>query len=281
MRRHICVLMLALGVAGCARSVNLEHERNAVLARDREWAQSTKDPDKFMSYMAHDATVYAPGEPAQKGAATIRTKFEEMSRAPGFSLTWTPDKADVAKSGDIAYTTGSYEVTMAGGTEKGKYVAVWKKQSDGSWKVTDDIFNPNAPPQVPHTEHAMVAPSAVKWAAPPPSLPPGAHFAVIAGDPSQAQPFVLRLQVPAGYRIPPHWHPTVENVTVLSGTVAFGKGDTFDEAAMQDLPAGGFSIMPAEMHHYSMAKTAAIVQVHGMGPFAVNYVNPADDPSKE
>jgi hypothetical protein len=58
-------------------------------------------------------------------------------------------------------------------------------------------------------------------------------------------------------------------------------GDTFDEAAMQDLPAGGFSIMPAEMHHYLMAKTAAIVQVHGMGPFAVHYVNPADDPSKE
>jgi ketosteroid isomerase-like protein/quercetin dioxygenase-like cupin family protein len=281
MRRHICVLMLALSAVGCERSVNLEQERNAVLARDREWAQSTKDPNKFMSFMAQDATVYAPGEPAQKGAATIRTKFEEMSRAPGFSLTWTPDKADVAKSGDIAYTTGSYEVTMAGGAEKGKYVAVWKKQSDGSWKVTDDIFNPDAPPQVPHTEHAMVAPSAVKWGAAPPSLPPGAHFAVIAGDPSQAQPFVMRLQVPAGYRIAPHWHPTDENVTVVSGTVSFGMGDTFDEAAMQDLPAGGFAILPAKMPHYFMAKTPATVQVHGMGPFAVNYVNPADDPSKE
>jgi ketosteroid isomerase-like protein len=273
--------MLALAAAGCARSVNLEQERNAVLARDREWARSTTDPDKFMSYLAPDATVYAPGEPAAKGAATIRTQYEQMSKAPGFALTWTPDKADVAKSGDIAYTTGSYEVTTAGGTEKGKYVAVWKKQSDGSWKVTDDIFNPDAPPQVPHTEHAMVAPSAVKWAAPPPMLPPGAHFAVVAGDPSQAQPFVIRLRVPAGYRIAPHWHPTDENVTVLSGTVAYGMGDTFDEAAMQDLPAGGFSIMPAEMHHYLMAKTAAIVQVHGMGPFAVHYVNPADDPSKE
>ena len=281
MRRHICVLMLTLAAAGCARSVNMEQARSAVLARDREWAQSTKDPNKFMSYMAEDATVYAPGEPAQKGAATIRSKFEEMSRAPGFSLTWTPDKADVAKSGDIAYTTGSYEATMAGGTEKGKYVAVWKKQADGSWKVTDDIFNPDAPPQVPHTEHAMVAPSAVKWAAPPPSLPPGAHFAVVAGDPSQAQPFVLRLRVPAGYRIPPHWHPTAENVTVLSGTVALGMGDTFDPAAMQDLPAGGFGTIPSEMHHFFMAKTAATVQVHGMGPFAVNYVNPADDPSKE
>jgi ketosteroid isomerase-like protein len=281
MRRHVCVLMLALAAAGCARSVNMEQERNAALARDRERAQSAKDPDKFMSYVAQDATVYAPGEPAAKGAATIRTKFEEMSRAPGFSLTWTPDKADVAKSGDIAYTTGSYEMTTAGGTEKGKYVTVWKKQPDGSWKVTDDIFNSDAPPQVPHTEHAMVAPSALKWGDAPPSLPSGAHVAVVAGDPSQAQPFVLRLQVPAGYRIPPHWHPTAENVTVLSGTVSLGMGDTFDEAAMQDLPAGGFGTIPAEMHHYFMAKTPAIVQVHGMGPFVVNYVNPADDPSKE
>ena len=281
MRRHICVLMLALAAAGCARSVNLEQERNAVLARDREWAQSAKNPDTFMSYVAQDATVYAPGEPAAKGAATIRTKFEEMSRAPGFSVTWTPDKADVAKSGDIAYTTGSYEMITAGATEKGKYVAVWKKQPDGSWKVTDDIFNSDAPPQVPHAEHAMVAPSALKWGDAPPSLPRGAHAAVVAGDPSQAQPFVLRLQVPAGYRIPPHWHPTAENVTVLSGTVSLGMGDTFDAAAMQDLPAGGFATMPAEMHHYFMAKTAATVQVHGMGPFVVNYVNPADDPTKE
>jgi len=127
----------------------------------------------------------------------------------------------------------------------------------------------------------MVAPSAVKWAAPPPGLPPVAHFAVVAGAPSQAQPFVLRLRVPAGYRIPPHWHPTAENVTVLLGTVALGMGDTFDEAAMRDLPAGGFGTIPAEMHHFFMAKTPATVQVHGMGPFVLNYVNPADDPSKE
>jgi hypothetical protein len=96
--------MVALATAGCARSVNLEQERNTVLARDREWAQSTKDADKFMSYVAQDATVYAPGEPAAKGAATIRTKFEEMSRVSGVSFTWTLDKADVAKSQDSTST---------------------------------------------------------------------------------------------------------------------------------------------------------------------------------
>lgn len=280
MRRSVCVLMLMLAGAGCARSANVEQERNAVLAVDREWAQSTKDVDKFMSYMAQDATTYAPGAPAAKGAPAIRSMFEEMSKTPGFSVTWTPEKAEVAASGDIAYTTGAYDMTMAGGSEKGKYVTVWKKQPDGSWKVIEDIFNADAAPKGPGAQHVMVAPSAIKWGDAPPSLPPGARAAVVAGDPFQAQPYVVRLQVPSGYRIAPHWHPTAENVTVLTGTVALGMGDTFDEAALRDLQAGGFGTIPAEMHHYFMAKSAATIQVHGMGPFVVNYVNPADDPSK-
>jgi ketosteroid isomerase-like protein/quercetin dioxygenase-like cupin family protein len=281
MRRSVCMLMLTLAGAGCARAANVEQERSAVLALDREWSQSTKDVDKFTSYFASDATVYAPGAPAMKGADAIRTQYSEMSGAPGFSLSWTPAEADVAASGDMAYTTGTYDMSMAGATEKGKYVTVWKKQADGSWKVSQDIFNSDAPPQGPHAQHVMLAPSALKWGDPPPSLPVGARAAVVGGDPTQAQQFVVRLQVPAGYRIPPHWHPTAENVTVLAGTVSLGMGDTFDEGALQDLPAGGFGTIPAEMHHFFMAKTPATIQVHGMGPFVVNYVNPADDPSKK
>jgi quercetin dioxygenase-like cupin family protein len=86
--------------------------------------------------------------------------------------------------------------------------------------------------------------------------------------------------MPAGYRIAPHWHPTDEHVTVLFGTFALGMGDEFDKATMKDLPAGGYALLPAEMHHYALAKTEATVQVHGMGPFALTYVNPGDDPSK-
>jgi quercetin dioxygenase-like cupin family protein len=91
---------------------------------------------------------------------------------------------------------------------------------------------------------------------------------------------VVRLKMPAGYKIAPHWHPTDEHVTVLAGTFSLGMGDTFDKAAMKDLPAGGYVLLPAEMRHYAMARTAATVQVSGPGPFALNYVNPADDPSK-
>jgi hypothetical protein len=77
-----------------------------------------------------------------------------------------------------------------------------------------------------------------------------------------------------------HWHPTDEQVTVLSGTLALGMGDTFDKVAMKDLPAGGYALLPADMRHFAMATTAATVQVSGAGPFALTYMNPADDPTR-
>ena len=83
------------------------------------------------------------------------------------------------------------------------------------------------------------------------------------------------------FRIAPHWHPTDEHVTVLAGTVAVGMGEKFDQAALKDVPTGGYFVAPAEMRHFFAAKSAATIQVHGTGPFVLNYVNPADDPSKQ
>jgi quercetin dioxygenase-like cupin family protein len=128
--------------------------------------------------------------------------------------------------------------------------------------------------------HILVTPSETKWGAPPPVFEKAASFAVISGDPGKPGLFVVRLKMPAGYKIAPHWHPTDEHVTVLSGTFALGMGEKFDKASMKDLPAGGYALLPAEMRHFAMATTAATVQVHGQGPFALTYVNPADDPSK-
>jgi hypothetical protein len=128
--------------------------------------------------------------------------------------------------------------------------------------------------------HVLFAPADAKWGDPPPVFEKGATFTAVSGNPGAAGPFVVRLKMPAGYKIAPHWHPTDENVTVISGTFSLGMGETFDKATMKDLPAGGYALLPAEMRHFAMAKTAAIVQVHGQGPFALNYVNPADDPSK-
>ena len=127
--------------------------------------------------------------------------------------------------------------------------------------------------------HVMLNASELKWGAPPPVFEKGASFALLSGDPGKAGLYVVRLKMPAGYKIAPHWHPTDEHVTVLSGTFALGMGDAFDKAKMQELPAGGYALLPADMRHYAMAKTEAIVQVRGMGPFKLTYVNPADDPS--
>ena len=128
--------------------------------------------------------------------------------------------------------------------------------------------------------HVAVAPSDIKWGDPPPVFEKGASFAVIAGDPSKPGLYAVRLKMPAGYKIMPHWHPTDEHVTVISGSFSAGMGEKWDQAGMKTLPQGGYAVMPADVRHYAMAATDAIVQVDGMGPFALTYVNPADDPSK-
>ena len=130
------------------------------------------------------------------------------------------------------------------------------------------------------SSHILLTAPELKWGDPPPVFRKGARMAVVSGDPGKAGPFVVRLKMPAGYRVAPHWHPTDEHVTVLSGSFALGMGEKFNAATMKTLPAGGYALLPAEMRHFAMAKTAATVQVHGTGPFVLNYVNPADDPSK-
>ncbi|HEV8491721.1 MAG TPA: cupin domain-containing protein [Candidatus Angelobacter sp.] len=126
----------------------------------------------------------------------------------------------------------------------------------------------------------VVTPDKVQWSAAPPVFQPGAQFAVLAGDPGKPGPFTVRLKVPDGYRIMPHWHPTAENVTVLSGEFHVGMGDKFDESSMLTLPAHSLAVVPPHHNHYAMAKGETEVQVSGTGPFKLTYVNPADDPSK-
>lgn len=129
-------------------------------------------------------------------------------------------------------------------------------------------------------EMKVTTADSIKWGPAPPSLPKGAQLAVLSGDPASDGPFVVRVKLPAGYQVPAHNHPTTENVTVISGIFNIGMGDKLDKKHGQALKAGGFFSMPAEMNHFAWAGTAAVIQIHGEGPFAINYVNPADDPSK-
>lgn len=119
-----------------------------------------------------------------------------------------------------------------------------------------------------------------QWGPPPPFVAKGAQFAVLEGDPTASSgEYTVRLKLPNGYRIAPHWHPLRENLTVISGTFKVGMGDTFDTSKMASFPAGSFAYLDPDMHHYAMASGEVIVQVHGQSPVQFNYVNPNDDPS--
>ena len=125
---------------------------------------------------------------------------------------------------------------------------------------------------------AIHRPDGLVWRDGPPSLPRGAKIAVLEGDPSKPGPFVFRVKVPDGYRIPPHTHPKPERVTVISGTFHLGMGDTFDKTKGQELPAGTYGMWPPGMKHFVWVQGETVVQFHGDGPWAINYLNPADDP---
>lgn len=128
--------------------------------------------------------------------------------------------------------------------------------------------------------HTMVTPEQLKWADVP-SLPPGAKLAVIEGPLNESTPIVFRLKLPANYRVPAHWHPGIEHVTVISGTFYMGTGDSFDAGRAMALPVGSAAIMQPGTRHFALTRDEAIVQVHGVGPWGITYVNPADDPRKK
>jgi quercetin dioxygenase-like cupin family protein len=128
--------------------------------------------------------------------------------------------------------------------------------------------------------HTMVTPADLKWSDVA-SLPPGAKLAVIEGPLSEAVPLTFRLKLPANYQIAPHWHPGIEHVTVLSGTFNMGVGDKLDRSKTMALNAGSFAIMQPKTTHFAWTTGETVLQVHGVGPWNITYVNPNDDPRKK
>ena len=128
--------------------------------------------------------------------------------------------------------------------------------------------------------HTLLTPSELQWkdAA---GLPPGTKIAVIEGPMNEAVPFTVRIQFPAGAKIPAHWHPAIEHTTVISGVLNMGLGDKLDESKTRPLPVGSISIMQPKTTHFVVFNEETVVQVHGTGPWEINYVNPADDPRKK
>ena len=129
--------------------------------------------------------------------------------------------------------------------------------------------------------HTVVSGDAITWGPAPPSLPPGAQAAVLLGSPAKEGPFVLRLKFPAGFTVPPHRHSKDEFVTVIAGRFAIASGERLDGPALKPLPPGSFVHLPAGMPHYAVAEAETVVQINGVGPFDVTYVDPADDPRRK
>ncbi|MGH2373198.1 MAG: cupin domain-containing protein [bacterium] len=123
-----------------------------------------------------------------------------------------------------------------------------------------------------------VSPVQIAWQAGPPSLPRGAQAVVLEGDLTKEGPFTMRLKLPAGFEVPAHWHPGIEHLTVISGAFNIGEGDRLDKSRGTAVPAGGFVLMPSGHRHYVWFNEETVLQLHGVGPWSVTYVNPSDDP---
>jgi quercetin dioxygenase-like cupin family protein len=136
--------------------------------------------------------------------------------------------------------------------------------------------------QTASSEKNAFTPNGIPYGPAPAFVAAGAQLAVLEGNPGASSgDYTVRLKMPAGYRIAPHWHPYRENVTVISGTFKVGMGDHFEESTMGTFPAGSFAYLDPNMHHYAMTTGEVVVQVHGTSPLQFNYVDPNDDPSRK
>jgi quercetin dioxygenase-like cupin family protein len=127
-------------------------------------------------------------------------------------------------------------------------------------------------------QHLVTQGDRLDWKPGPPFMPPGLQMVVLVGDPSKDAPYILRFKFPAGYKVPAHTHPGDENATVISGAFYIGMGPKLDERKGEMLKAGGLLHMPKGMQHYAWTTEETILQVHGIGPASITYVDPADDP---
>src|SRR2546428_7996459 len=150
MSRRVWVLAVAIAwAAACGgSSSDVDRERQALMARDREWAKGYRDMETFLSFYAPEGSLYLPGMPVATGRDNIRRAANAFASVPAVAMRWSPTKADVSSSGDLGYVTGAYQIARndpAGklAAENGKYVEVWKKQN-GVWKAMEFIFNPDA-----------------------------------------------------------------------------------------------------------------------------------------
>lgn len=281
------VFVAALPAAVSAQAVmgNSRSAERAVRAADTAMlhAVAAHDVDKVAAMYTRDAVIMNPNEPAATGAA-IRKSWSNLLEMPRETLTWTPTQVDVAASGDLARETGSYRLSYDSPNGKvndaGSFVTVWRKDG-GHWKVVTEAAASNtpmnammsmAPSGMADAANMEVSEaSALTWTdMSVPGFAPGMKMAAVHGDPSKVGSYVMRLEFPDGYEFPLHWHPGAEQLTVLSGSFHLAMEGTGGQSDMRTYAPGDYLYIPAHMAHAGGAKGVTVIQLHGMGPFAIN-----------
>lgn len=282
---RVATLALLVGCASAPR-VNIATEEQAI--RDLDAAQvraiAAKDLDAIMAPYGPDSYLMMSNAPLAAGRDAIRAMFTEMLQYPGMNFSFTPTRIEVSKAGDMAYDVGTYRMSFDGPQGKvedeGKYTTAWKKVG-GRWMIASDAANSSkpmpAPPVAMMTMDAdkmeMRAGAGMMWSdMVVPGFKPGAKMAVVHGDPSSTGDYIIRVKFPSGYEFPAHWHPQAEHVTVLQGTFMLGMGKVFDRSALQSYMPGDFVYAPAKAPHFGAVMGETVIQINGVGPFALNAV---------
>lgn len=271
----IPLLTLAIAALGQTAASQTRDER-AIRAASDAWQRyvAAQDVDSIVALHTADAVVMPSNAPLMKGSSAIRSGWSEMVKTPGLRLHWIPTRIEVTSpTAATEYGTYTESYNTPGGkmSEAGNYVTIWRKVN-GKWRVALDapVSTMPMPAQMPSEASEFVARNgaALSWIdLAPPGFPPGGKVSVLHGDPFSPGLFVLRLSLPDGYQIPLHWNPTAEYVTVLSGGLQLGMGNTVDMSAAQSFSPGDFIFIPARQPHWALARGATVLQVSGNGPF--------------
>ena len=273
----------ALAIAAFATTAQSQQsDERAIRAASEQWQRdiAAQNVDAIVALHAPDADVIMSHAPVAKGSAAIRAMWSEGVKTPGLDLHWTPAKIEVVshtRAIEYGTYTESFDTPQGKGTDAGSYVTIWHK-INGKWRVAIDVANTSIPLPASPAAASMamgdvktVANSALTWSDfAPPGFDPGIKLAVLEGDPGAKGHYVLRLQFPAGYRFPVHWHPGIENLTVVSGPFQLAMGNTADWNALKTYGPGDFIYVPPKHAHFGGSGSApSVIQLHGEGPFQV------------
>ena len=285
MGRTTKTALIALAMAAVAQTATSQtKDERAIRAASDAWQRyiAAQQVDSIAGLFTPDAVIMFANSPVMKGTDQIRTQWADIVKIPAYKVHWTPTWVDVTsptRATEYGTYSESYDTPTGNTSDAGTYVTVWHKVN-GKWRIALDApvsttpipppATAAAPPMDPPTLELHTA-SALTWGdLNAPGVPPGAKIAVLHGDPSGPGGFVLRLMFPDGYQVPVHWHPTGENVTIVSGSLGVGMGNVFDATALHTYGPGDFAYIPPNHSHFALAHGATIVQVNGRGPFVIN-----------